>query len=96
MEQIPVADGHSLAQVPVPAEWIGKSLAELEVRPRYKVNVVAIRREAAEDGRGDTTLADGQPSVGPILEMPLPHTKLSAGDILVVIGGDEHIAALPR
>ena len=90
VDQIPLAEGHSLVQVAVPAQWVGSSLAELEVRRKYKVNMVAIRREkhpAEQDDHHAPARA---------LETPLPHTKLAAGDILVLIGTDEHIAALPR
>lgn len=33
---------YSMAEAPVPQEWIGKSLVELGVREKYHVNVVAI------------------------------------------------------
>jgi trk system potassium uptake protein TrkA len=90
IEQIPLAEGYSLVQIPAPAPWQGKSLAELDVRRRYNVNIVAIRRQpdAAE------ALAAEQPS-RPNFSVPLPHDKLDAQDILVVIGTDEDIAGLP-
>jgi trk system potassium uptake protein TrkA len=87
MEQIPLAEGHSLVQIPTPAEWRGKSLAELDVRRNCNVNVVAIRRESV-----DTDL-DQPPR--PTIEVPMPHRKLDVGDILVLIGADEAISALP-
>ena len=103
MEQIHLAEGYSLVQVPVPAEWFGKSLAELAVRRKYNVNVVAIRHERADDapeagGKKDPSAAKAgaEEPAGPILEVPLPHTKLAAGDVLVLIGADEHNSALPR
>lgn len=83
MEQIPLAEGHSLAQIPVPAEWVNRSLADLGVRGKHNVNVVAIRRNVQE-------------AAPTVLEMPLPHTKLQAGDVLVLIGADADIAGLPR
>jgi len=87
MEQIPLAEGHSLVQIPVPVEWRGKSLAELDVRRKHNVNVVAIRREPAD--------TDAEQAPRPTIEVPLPHSKLAAGDILVLIGADEAISALP-
>ncbi|NQU76027.1 MAG: TrkA family potassium uptake protein [Planctomycetes bacterium] len=112
MEQIPLAEGQSLVQVPTPAQWIGKSIAQLDVRRKYNVNVVAIRHgptaagtgagKPDEAGAGEPDKADPDKQAGShkpgssILELPLPQTKLVAGDVLILIGGDEHISALPR
>ena len=35
---------HSIFEIRVPSEWIGNNLASLEVRDRYKINVVAVKR----------------------------------------------------
>jgi len=91
MEQIPLADRYSLAQIPVPSEWADKSLAELNVRAKYNVNVVAIRQSpSAADPTAEASTATD------MMEVPMPHTKLAAGQILVLIGADEDIARLPR
>jgi len=47
IEQIPLSDGVSLVRIPVPEAWQGKSLAELDVRRRHEVSVVAV-------GHGDS------------------------------------------
>lgn len=86
IEQIELAEGHSLVQVPAPSDWIGQTLANLDVRKRYQVNVVAILRTAAHDANHDG---------GPIIEVPLPTSLVTAGDRLIVIGEDQHISALP-
>jgi len=44
MEQIPLAARHSLVQMPTPPAWVGKSLAELDIRRKHQVNVVAVGR----------------------------------------------------
>lgn len=90
IEQIELAEGQSLVQVPVPLAWVNKTLEDLEVRRRFHVNVVAVRREvphAEPEGRAGTRT---------VIEVPLPSTLLQKGDVLVLIGDDEQIAALPR
>ncbi len=89
IEQIPLAEGYSLIQVPVPAAWQGKSLTQLDVRRKHNVNIVAIRRQPAAEAPAAELPAR------PTFSVPLPHDKLSAGDVLVVIGSDEDIAGLP-
>lgn len=33
----------SMAEFRIPADWAGKSLAELKIREKYKINVVAVK-----------------------------------------------------
>lgn len=42
-EAIEVSDRYSIVDLGVPAAWIGQSLAELDIRSRYGVNVIGIR-----------------------------------------------------
>jgi trk system potassium uptake protein TrkA len=44
VEYLPLASDSSLIEVQSPAEFVGKTLAELEIRKRYQVLVVAIKR----------------------------------------------------
>jgi trk system potassium uptake protein TrkA len=44
VEYLPLAADSSLVEFQVPAEFLGKTLAELEIRKRYQVLVVAIKR----------------------------------------------------
>ena len=44
VEYLPLAADSSLVEVQVPAEFLGRTLAELEIRKRYQVLVVAIKR----------------------------------------------------
>ncbi len=40
---MPLADDYDLVQVGPPREFIGKTLAELNLRARYNVNIIAIK-----------------------------------------------------
>jgi trk system potassium uptake protein len=44
VEYLPLAADSSLVEVHVPRDFVGKTLAELEIRKRYQVLVVAIKR----------------------------------------------------
>jgi len=44
VEYLPLAADSSLVEVHLPPEFVGKTLAELEIRKRYQVLVVAIKR----------------------------------------------------
>ncbi|MCI8387358.1 MAG: TrkA family potassium uptake protein [Clostridiales bacterium] len=42
LEYIEFSDRHSIVEVAVPDKWVGKSLAELDVRKQYGVTVLAV------------------------------------------------------
>ncbi|MBN1907753.1 MAG: TrkA family potassium uptake protein [Deltaproteobacteria bacterium] len=43
LDFVPLADDYDLVQVGPPREFIGKTLAELNLRARYNVNIIAIK-----------------------------------------------------
>jgi len=90
MERIELAEGYSLSQLIAPKPFFDKSLEQLDLRKKYKINVVAIRRTVQK--------TDGQSAQRPerfVISVPMPDTAIQEGDILVVIGSDEAIHALP-
>lgn len=46
LEFIELADDHGIVQIKTPAVFVGKSIAELDLRRRFHVNLVAIKRGA--------------------------------------------------
>ena len=85
----PITTDHSLAEVKVNPGLVGKTLAELDFRNRYGVNIVAIKsREVMSGPEG--------PEKVEIHINDLPHADdvIGEGDVLVVIGADEKIKAL--
>ena len=42
LEYIEFSDKHSIVEIPVPEKWVGKSLAELNVRRKFGVTVLAV------------------------------------------------------
>ncbi len=50
MESIALAEGYSLAQIAAAGSFFGKTLKELGILTKYKVNVIAIRRETGQTG----------------------------------------------
>ena len=90
MERIELAEGYSLVQVAAPESFYGKSLQELDVRKKYKVNVVAIRRTIAEaDAEGIKRTRQF------VLTVPMAETQVEPGDVLLLIGSDEAIQSFP-
>lgn len=87
-EKIDFAPGYSLARVKAPASFDGKTVMDLQLRQKYSINLVAIKRsERAQERAPDE---DG------IINVPMPSTVVYADDILMVAGTDKDLARLPQ
>ncbi|OHB54703.1 MAG: hypothetical protein A2Y07_08890 [Planctomycetes bacterium GWF2_50_10] len=85
-EKIDFAPGYSLARVKAPMSFDLKTLVELQLRQKYNVNIVAIKRSnRSRSGQG-----------GEIINVPMPNTTVYAGDILMVAGADSDLANIPN
>ena len=43
-DYVALADGYAIFEVPIMRIWEGKSIMELDVRKKYKINIIAIKR----------------------------------------------------
>jgi trk system potassium uptake protein TrkA len=87
-EKIDFAPGYSLARVKAPASFDGKTVMDLQLRQKYSVNLVAIKR--GEHGKAKKA------ERGQIINVPMPNTVIYEGDILMVAGSDADLAQLPQ
>ena len=73
-----------------PAAWQGRTLAEIDLRRKYEVNLVAIKRTVkARDAPGDETVEQQ------VMDLPVAHTVIREGDVLVLVGSTESLSKLP-
>ena len=87
-EKIDFAPGYSLARIKAPASFEGKTVMSLQLRQKYNVNLVAIKR-------GDLSQQKKQ-AKGTIINVPMPSTVIYTDDILMVAGSDADLAKLPH
>ena len=87
-EKIDFAPGYSLARVKAPASFDGKTVMDLQLRQKYGVNLVAIKRD--EHG------AKKKSENADIINVPMPSTVVHENDILMVAGSDADLAKLPQ
>jgi len=85
-EKIDFAPGYSLARIKAPPSFEGKTVMDLQLRQKYKVNLVAIKRKQEPDKK----------EKGGIVNVPMPNTLIHEGDILMVAGSDTDLAKLPQ
>jgi trk system potassium uptake protein TrkA len=79
LDFLPLGQDFSVAEVAPPEEFVGKSLAELDLRRNYGVNVIAIKELVPE-------------RMSVIIQ---PDYKIKDSDVLVVLGRHEDIEKLP-
>jgi trk system potassium uptake protein TrkA len=87
-EKIDFAPGYSMASINAPASFDEKTVMDLQLRQKYSVNLVAIKR-----GR---TSKDKKTKAEAIINVPMPNTIIYAGDTLIVAGSDTDLEKLPQ
>ena len=87
-EKIDFAEGYSLARVKAPPSFDGRTVMDLQLRQKYNVNLVLIKRgENARKIKGEKDK---------IINVPMPSTVIYQDDILMVAGSDVDLAKLPQ
>ena len=85
LDLIPISDVVSLGEVAVPADFVGKSLKDLDLRNRMKVGIVAIRRFSIGIDEGGNTVRNEQ------VVFPNADEVLEELDVLIIVGMNESI-----
>lgn len=80
LEQLELSSEYSIMELPTPMILAGKSLKDSQLRTKFGVNLIAIKRKI--DGRDIWNVN------------PLPTDIINATDILVVIGSNEELNRL--
>ncbi|HEU5393172.1 MAG TPA: TrkA C-terminal domain-containing protein, partial [Candidatus Methylomirabilis sp.] len=89
LDHIALAEGYAMIQWAIDERLAGKTLGEAQLRTRYRVNVVAIKRR--EVSRAE----DGSEQVRERLDpVPHPEDRFAPGDILVLVGKESDLEAL--
>ena len=82
LEFIELSHDFSIVEVAAPAQFVGQTLKQLELRPRYGLTLIAIKRAAG--GTQTTTVS------------PSADETILAGDVLALLGSNERLNELDR
>jgi trk system potassium uptake protein TrkA len=85
-QHVVLTTGHSLVEIEARAEFIGKSLRQLDFRRMFGVNVIAIQKKIPtinDEGKVTYTVE--------VNDIPGPDDRIEKGDVLVVVGADDKI-----
>jgi trk system potassium uptake protein TrkA len=90
VEHVDVSDVSSIIEIIPPEEFIGKSLRELNMRVKYGVNVIAIKKKVQVTREGKS-FEEEEVDINPKAD-----DAIKKGDILVVFGDNAKIEALKK
>jgi len=85
-EKLEFAEGYSLAQYTAPESFHGKNLSELNLRQKYRINLIGLRRADSETEKQQAKK---------IINVPLPETVVYQNDTLWLVGSDQDLTSLP-
>lgn len=91
IDHVELGHGYALVQLPAPRAWSGKTLADLDLRARHNVTVVAIKRRAPAMTQSGAEVYEDR-----IVDLPQPDSKVADEDVLILAGFDRDIEKLPR
>lgn len=81
---------HSMAEVSLPGEWVGKTLMDSGLREAYRLNLLTMRRGAVTYTSSDDDVFVQQEQAV-LDEMPRPDMEFQEGDVLVLYGRDDDL-----
>lgn len=84
IDYIELSKDFSIVELPAPKAFVGQTLKQLELRPRYGLTLIAIKRRAQAGGPEITNVA------------PTADERIAEGDTLSLLGSNERIAQLDR
>ncbi len=91
MEYVELSEGHSLIQVKAPRVFHNKTLGQIDLRKKYKVNLVAIKKQVS------TVKAQGEETTEEqVIDVPMADTVIRPDDILVLVGATDNLSRLPQ
>jgi trk system potassium uptake protein TrkA len=82
IDYIELSRDFSIVEVPAPDLFVGRTLKQLELRPKYGLTLIAIKRRPSPTAAQTTNIS---PSADEIIQ---------AGDVLSLLGSNERLAAL--
>jgi len=82
---IPVTEGYSIVEMKTPSECIGKTLAQLKIRNRFHLQVLAIRTVETIDSTGKKKPPEA------IVIIPDANFQIEPNHILIIMGDNKNI-----
>ena len=84
IDYIELSRDFSIVEVPAPDAFVGRTLKQLELRPRLGLTLIAVKRQSDGTGAIVTNIA------------PAADETIKAGDVLALLGSNERLSQLDQ
>jgi trk system potassium uptake protein TrkA len=81
---VELSGDYSIVEIPAPRQFVGRTLKQLELRPRWGLTLIAIKRRP---GPGEAHVTNVAPSADEVIQ---------AGDVLALLGDNGRVAQLDK
>ena len=85
LDRIYIGKNQVITEMLVPKMFVGKSILQIDLRRKYNLNVISIKRTQTEIDE------NGQPLEVQVVNFPNPSLELKANDTLLVVGAESDI-----
>lgn len=85
IESFELTEDFTIAEIKIPKALVGKKLEDVDLRKKYRINLITVMRKMKDERKGDFFQAIGVPS---------PLTVFNEDDIIVVFGHEKDINLL--
>ncbi|PIP13041.1 MAG: potassium uptake system protein [bacterium (Candidatus Stahlbacteria) CG23_combo_of_CG06-09_8_20_14_all_34_7] len=90
-DMIELSDKHNIVEIKASSTFWGRTLEEIDIRKRFDVNIIAIKRNVPMAKEGFTNDFDEITIIS-----PSPKEQIVEGDVLVMIGIKEHLENIEK
>jgi len=91
LHHLDVSEDHTISEVMVGESFVGRSIRDLNLRSRYGVNIVGIKKKIPMvTNEGENVFEEKY------VDFPSPDDVIGEGDVLVMVGSERGIQEVER
>jgi trk system potassium uptake protein TrkA len=91
LNHLDISESHTISEVIVSQGFVGKSIRELDLRSRFGINVVGIKKKIPKvTDDGENVFEERY------VDFPAPEDVIDEGDVLIMVGSDRAVMDVER
>ena len=91
LHHLDISESHTISEVIVSQSFVGKSIRELDLRSRFGINIVGIKKKIPQvTDDGENVFEEKY------VDFPAPEDVVDEGDVLVMVGSDRAVMEMER
>jgi len=91
LHHLDISEDHTISEVIVSQSFVGKSIRELDLRSRFGINIVGIKKKIPQVTDDGENIFEEK-----YVDFPAPDDVIEEGDVLVMVGSDRAVMEVER